>query len=299
MPATSTLQSILISLRLSHWVKHLFLFAALIFSGRLLHFDDFLRTVAGFFLFSFASSAIYLINDITDIEKDKLHPTKSKRPIPSGALSVNTAATVAVGLLIIALGVSFQINSSFGLVTAIYVIVNIAYSLFLKNVVILDVMSIAASFVLRVVAGAAMIGVPASEWLILCTLLLSLFLGFSKRRHELLILERDAVAHRSVLEHYSPHFLDQMTAIVTAATVMSYALYTLSEETVRKFSTHHLIYTVPFVLYGIFRYLYLVHKREEGGNPTKILLTDIPMIVNVVVWVLVCVFIIYGSKVYG
>lgn len=286
-------------MRLSHWVKNLFLFAALVFSGRLLHFDDFLRTVAGFFLFSFASSAIYLINDITDIEKDKLHPAKSRRPIPAGTLSAKTAATAAAGLIVFSLGASFQINSSFGLVTVIYVGINIAYSLFLKNIVILDIMSIAVSFVLRVVAGAVIIGVPASEWLILCTLLLSLFLGFSKRRHELLILESNAVAHRSVLEHYSPHFLDQMTAIVTASTVMSYALYTLSEETIKKFNTHNLIYTVPFVLYGIFRYLYLVHKREQGGSPTRILLTDLPLILNLVAWVIVCVFIIYGNRLYG
>ncbi|MEK6569991.1 MAG: decaprenyl-phosphate phosphoribosyltransferase, partial [Bacteroidota bacterium] len=181
----------------------------------------------------------------------------------------------------------------------VYVLINLTYSFHLKKIVILDVMSIAACFVLRVVAGAVIIGVPSSEWLILCTLLLSLFLGFSKRRHELLILEKNAVGHRAVLEHYSPHFLDQMTAIVTASTVMSYALYTISEETVKKFGTNHLIYTVPFVLYGIFRYLYLVHKREEGGNPTKILLTDIPLILNVVAWVLVCAYIIYGRQFYG
>jgi hypothetical protein len=148
------------------------------------------------------------------------------------------------------------------------------------------------------VAGAVIIGVPSSEWLILCTLLLSLFLGFAKRRHELLILEKDATVHRAVLEHYSPYFLDQMTAIVTASTVMSYALYTISDETVRKFDTKSLIYTVPFVLYGIFRYLYLVHKREKGGNPTKIILTDIPLILNVVAWVLVCAYIIYGGTPY-
>jgi len=293
-----TLRSILVSMRPSNWVKNLFLFAALIFAGRLLDFNAFLLTLAGFFLFSFGSSGIYLINDIADIEKDKLHPEKSQRPIPSGALSVNTAGVTAALLLLVALVGGFLINSLFGIVTAVYILVNIAYSFYLKHVVILDVMSIAISFVLRVVAGAEIIGVPSSEWLILCTLLLSLFLGFAKRRHELLILETKATGHRAVLEHYSPYFLDQMTAIVTASTVMSYAVYTISDETVRKFHTKDLIYTVPFVLYGIFRYLYLVHKKEEGGNPTKILLTDVPLILNVLAWVLVCAYIIYRGTFY-
>jgi len=286
-------------MRISHWVKNLFLFAALIFSGHLFRPGELLLTVLGFLCFSLVSSSIYLINDITDLEKDRIHPLKSKRPVASGALSINAAALAAAGLLIIGLGASFQINSRFGLVTALYMVVNVFYSLFLKKVVILDVMSIAVSFVLRVLAGAVLIDVSASEWLILCTLLLSLFLGFSKRRHELLLLEKEAAGHRSVLVQYSPHFLDQMTAIVTASTVMSYALYTISEETVRKFNTRDLIYTLPFVLYGIFRYLYLVHKREEGGNPTKILLTDLPMIVNLLLWIIVCVVIIYRKSLYG
>ena len=294
----STPRSIIVSMRPSHWVKNLFLFAALIFSGRLLYLNDFLLTLVGFFVFSLGSSGIYLINDIADIEKDRLHPEKSLRPIPSGALSVTMAGVAAAFLLLLALVGAFFVNYRFGLVTAAYVLVNIAYSYYLKNIVILDVMSIAVSFVLRVVAGAVIIGVPSSEWLILCTLLLSLFLGFAKRRHELLILENKATDHRAVLEHYSPYFLDQMTAIVTASTVMSYAIYTISDETVKKFNTKSLIYTIPFVLYGIFRYLYLVHKREEGGNPTKILLTDVPLILNVLAWVLVCAYIIYGGSLY-
>lgn len=293
-----TLRSIIASMRLPHWVKNLFLFAALIFSGRLLYIEDFLLTLVGFLLFSIGSSGIYLVNDIADVEKDKLHPEKCRRPIPSGELGIGTAWAAAVILLAIALAGSFIVSPRFGVVTATYILINLAYSFYLKHVVILDVMSIAISFVLRVVAGAVIIGVPSSEWLILCTLLLSLFLGFAKRRHELLILEKDATVHRAVLEHYSPYFLDQMTAIVTASTVMSYALYTISDETVRKFNTKSLIYTVPFVLYGIFRYLYLVHKREKGGNPTKIILTDIPLILNVVAWVLVCAYIIYGGTPY-
>jgi 4-hydroxybenzoate polyprenyltransferase len=293
-----TLRAILVSMRPSHWVKNLFLFAALIFSGRLLYLEGFLLTLVGFFLFSFASSGIYLINDIADLEEDKLHPIKSVRPIPSGVLSVGAAGVASAVLLLVAVAGGFVISASFGGVAVAYILINIVYSFYLKDIVILDVMAIAISFVLRVVAGAVIIGVPPSEWLILCTLLLSLFLGFAKRRHELLVLEKRASNHRSVLEHYSPYFLDQMTAIVTASTVMSYALYTISDETVKKFNTKDLIYTVPFVLYGIFRYLYLVHRREEGGNPTKIILTDLPLIFNVIAWVLVCGFIIYRGSFY-
>jgi 4-hydroxybenzoate polyprenyltransferase len=281
-----TLRAILVSMRPSHWVKNLFLFAALIFSGRLLYLEGFLLTLVGFFLFSFASSGIYLINDIADLEEDKLHPIKSVRPIPSGVLSVGAAGVASAVLLLVAVAGGFVISASFGGVAVAYILINIVYSFYLKDIVILDVMAIAISFVLRVVAGAVIIGVPPSEWLILCTLLLSLF------------LEKRASNHRSVLEHYSPYFLDQMTAIVTASTVMSYALYTISDETVKKFNTKDLIYTVPFVLYGIFRYLYLVHRREEGGNPTKIILTDLPLIFNVIAWVLVCGFIIYRGSFY-
>jgi 4-hydroxybenzoate polyprenyltransferase len=175
-----------------------------------------------------------------------------------------------------------------------YLLLNVFYSLVLKDLVIIDVLTIAALFVLRILAGAVLIDVPTSEWLIICTVLLSLFLGFSKRRHELSFLgSGDAVTHRSVLRHYSLYFLDQMIGIVTASTVMSYALYTISDETVRKFGTSHLIYTVPFVLYGIFRYLYLVHKKEEGGNPAKLALTDIPLMVNIILWVAAASVIIY------
>ena len=201
---------------------------------------------------------------------------------------------VATVLALISLIGAHLLGQAFGTVVGLYLILNIFYSLKLKELVILDVMAIAAGFVLRVVAGATLIGVPTSEWLIICTMLLSLFLGFSKRRVELVSLDELANPHRSVLAHYSAQFLDQMTGIVTAATVMSYAVYTISEETVAKFGTSDLIYTVPFVLYGIFRYLYLVHKREEGGDPTKTILTDVPSIVNLVLWISAAGWIIYA-----
>jgi len=280
-------------MRIQQWIKNFFIFAPLIFSGHLFNVHDLLLTMAGFFVLSFASSAIYLFNDVVDMEKDKLHPEKSHRPIPSGKLKPGIAIFTFLVVAILCLNAAYIINPYFGLIVLIYMVMNILYSFWLKQLVILDVMTISVGFVLRVIAGAIIINVPTSEWLIICTMLLSLFLGFSKRRSELVLLENLANAHRSVLTHYSSHFLDQMIGIVTASTVMSYALYTISEETIIKFGTKNLIYTVPFVLYGIFRYLYLVHKKHEGGNPTQAVLTDIPIIVNVILWVMVSSVIIY------
>ncbi len=281
------------SMRPQQWIKNLFVFAALVFGGRLFRSSDLILCIEGFFLFSFAASGIYLFNDITDLDTDKLHPVKSLRPLPSGKLSVTSATVGSTMLIAGSIIASSFLNLGFGIVIILYSMLNVLYSLRLKNVVILDVMTISAGFVLRVVGGAILINVGASEWLIICTVLLSLFLGFSKRRHEITILESQADTHRQVLQHYNPYFLDQMIGIVTSSTVMSYALYTISDETVRKFGTRHLIYTVPFVLYGIFRYLYLVHKKVEGGNPTKLALTDRPLLLTIVLWIVTASVIIY------
>lgn len=289
------IRNIIVSMRLQQWIKNSFLFAALVFSGHLFIVEDVLLAVLGFFAFSLVTSAVYLYNDVTDVERDKLHPVKSRRPLASGKLSARAAIAAALVLTLIGLWGGFALRYEFGIILGLYITLNILYSWWLKRIVILDVMTIAAGFVLRVVGGAVLIQVPTSEWLIICTILLSLFLGFSKRRSELTSLEVQANPHRAVLEYYSPRFLDQMVGIVTATTVMSYALYTISEETVMKFGTKNLIYTVPFVLYGIFRYLYLVHKREEGGDPTKTILTDIPLLINVALWIGAASWIIYGS----
>lgn len=287
------IRNIFVSLRPQQWIKNFILFAPLIFSERLFDSGSFSIVSMGFVLFSLSASGIYMMNDLADAERDRMHPVKSRRPIVSGVLSRGVASTTAV-VLILAGGIfAFLLSVSFGWFVLAYILLNIAYSYGLKNVVILDVMTVAFGFVLRVLAGAVIVGVPASEWLIICTLLLSLFLGFSKRRHELAMLETKAVDHRNVLGQYSVGFLDQMIGIVTAATVMSYALYTISNETVQKFGTSHLYYTIPFVLYGIFRYLYLIHKKDEGGNPTLTIITDIPLIINVVLWIIVSVAIIY------
>lgn len=281
-------------MRPQQWIKNFFIFAALVFSGHLFQSPYLIQALTGFVLFSLVASSVYVFNDVVDVEKDKLHPVKSKRPLPAGKIGIPLAVGISLVLAIVGVLGAFWVKVEFGLIVLIYIFINIIYSFKLKEMVILDVMTIAAGFVLRVVAGAVLIDVPTSEWLIICTVLLSLFLGFSKRRHELTILETHANTHRAVLEHYSPYFLDQMIGIVTASTVMSYALYTISEETIKKFGTNHLIYTVPFVLYGIFRYLYLVHKKEEGGNPTKLAVADKPLLINMILWIVTASMIIYG-----
>ena len=284
------------AIRPKQWIKNLIIAGPVIFSLNLFDVSKLLWVGIAIALFSAAASSVYLINDIADIEKDRLHPTKKNRPLASGALKVPVAIVAAVVLSLGSIGISFTINTPFAVVLTLYLVSNLAYSFVLKHVVILDAMFLALGFVFRVLAGAYIIAVPASEWIIMCTFLLALFLGFAKRRHELVLLSGSAETHRRVLEHYSPYFLDQMIMIVTAATVMSYALYTVNPHTVEQFGTSRLIYTIPFVLYGIFRYLYLVHQKESGGNPTKVFLTDKPLLINVVLWMAVCVLMIYSNR---
>jgi 4-hydroxybenzoate polyprenyltransferase len=249
--------------------------------------------VAAFLCFCCVASGAYVMNDIRDCERDRQHPLKSRRPLPSGRVSVSAARAAAVGLVIVGLLGAFVLGLGFGLLTAFYFLLQVAYTFALKDMVILDVMSIATGFVVRAVAGGVVIGVPVSPWLIICTFLLALFLGFSKRRHELVLLEDRATEHRTSLREYSPYFLDQMISVVTASTVVAYASYTASPEVREKLGTDQLYLTIPFVLFGIFRYLYLVHQRELGGNPTQLLLTDQPLLIDVVLWILTASCVLY------
>jgi 4-hydroxybenzoate polyprenyltransferase len=283
-------------MRLRQYHKNLFVFAPLIFSKHLFNWHSFSDVFIGFLLFCFASSSLYIFNDILDIESDRQHPEKRLRPLPAGEVSFTAATIASAALGVSCLVLSFFLSSWFGVIVLIYFIIGVLYSISLKHLVILDVMVIAAAFVLRVLAGAAIVNVEPSKWLIICTILLSLFLGFSKRRHELVMLGDDSVLHRKVLEHYSPYFLDQMISVVTAATIMSYLLYTTSDKTISFFGTRHLIWTVPFVLYGIFRYLYLVHQREEGSDPAEVTLRDRPLLIDILLWAASCILIIYAAK---
>ncbi len=281
------------TMRPRQWVKNLFVLSPLLFSQHLFDVSTLLLSLIGFVLFSLTASTIYILNDILDAESDRLHPVKALRPLASGALSPAAAGSAAGVLGVIAVAASFAVETRFGIVILSYLVMNVVYSLFLKRAVIIDVMTIAASFVLRIAAGAVIINVPMSEWLLICTSLLALFLGFSKRRHEITVLEKDAHIHRPVLLEYNTYFLDQMTSLVTASTLICYILYTVSPETVDKFGSKNLLLTTPFVLYGLFRYLYLVHQRNTGGDPTSELLSDKPLIANIILWALSVVIVIY------
>jgi 4-hydroxybenzoate polyprenyltransferase len=285
--------NLLISLRPRQWAKNLLVFAGLLFGLRLFDLMAVGRAFAAFGIFCLLSGVVYLINDIADRGADRQHPLKAQRPIASGALSVPAALTSAIVLGIVALTGAFALGPRFFVVAALYVALLALYSATLKHIVIIDVLTIALGFVLRAVAGAVAVDVEISHWLFVCTILLALFISLSKRRHELLLLADDAASHRPILGEYTPYLLDQMISVVTASTLIAYVFYTISPETEQKFGTHWLGLTVPFPLYGIFRYLYLVHQREGGGSPADLLLTDRPLLICVTLWVLSVVLIIY------
>lgn len=255
--------------------------------------DLLIKVSAGFLIFCLAASSIYILNDIFDIENDRQHPEKNNRPLPSGRLNVSTACIATVILVLLAMSAAYMTDRQLFAILAIYILINLFYTVKVKHLVILDVMCIASGFVLRVLAGTALAGVAASDWLIICTITLALFLGFSKRRHEIASIGDQAVNHRKVLVHYSLPFLDQMIAVATACTVIAYALYTVSEETVARFGTRNLIFTLAFVLYGIYRYLYLIHERKTAGNPTTAVLKDRALLLNCLLWIAATLFIIY------
>ncbi|MFH1389666.1 MAG: decaprenyl-phosphate phosphoribosyltransferase [Candidatus Margulisiibacteriota bacterium] len=285
---------LLLSLRPKQWTKNFFVFAGIIFSLEFFQLAPLLKVIDAFIIFCAISSAMYLINDVKDLEFDKKHPLKKLRPIASGKVSTSLAISFALLLILTALPISFWLNASFGWVIAAYILLMLSYSFFLKNMVILDVFSIAAGFVLRAIAGVVVIEVILSPWLVICTILLALFIALGKRRHELLTLDL-AGEHRKILDEYNPRLLDQLISAVAGSTVMAYALYTLWPETITKFGTKNLVYTIPFVLYGIFRYLYLIYKKEEGGQPERTLLSDPPLLIDIVLWIAALAVIIYTN----
>ncbi len=293
-PADRTLAaSLIVSVRPGEWTKNLFVFAAVLFGQRLADPVAVGRATAAFVIFCALAGVVYLVNDVADRDRDRQHPRKRDRPIASGALSVSAALTAAGLLGIGALAWAWWVGRDLGLVATAYVLLLVLYSGPLKHIVIIDVLTIAIGFVLRVVAGAVAIGVPISQWLLICTILLALFLGLSKRRHEIVLLADGATGHRRILQEYSPYLLDQMIGVVTASTLMAYILYATSHETAEKFGTSLLGLTIPFPLYGIFRYLYLVHHKEGGGSPAELLLNDRPLLACVALWAVAVVVIIY------
>src|SRR5262245_1283905 len=290
----SVVSSLFISLRPEQWTKNLLVFAALIFAVELGNRRAALTAAAAFAIFCILSGVVYLMNDVMDRESDRRHPLKSRRPIAAGTLSVGAAVTAAIVLGAAALAGAFAVNVRFGIVAIVYLVLQMLYSGPLKHIVIVDVLTLAIGFVLRAVAGAVAIAVDISHWLFVCTILLALFIALAKRRHELILLGTGAAGHRPILGEYSAYLLDQMIVIVAASTLISYIVYTVSAETVAKFGTGWLGLTIPFPLYGIFRYLYLVHQREGGGSPSDLLLNDRPLLACVVLWVVAVVLVIYG-----
>lgn len=287
------LKNILISLRPKQWSKNLIIFAGIVFSHNLFNYPMLVKVLVAFGLFCLLSGSVYLINDVLDLEKDRKHPRKSRRPIASGKVSPQLAMSLAIILALSSLIFSFLLNKFFATAALSYFCLLCLYTLFLKHLVIIDVMTIALGFVLRAIAGAVVIEVAISPWLFVCTILLALFLGTSKRRHELALLEQDATNHRKILEEYNIPLLDQMIAVVTAATVVAYSLYTMSAETRSKLGTPYLALTIPLVLYGLFRYLYLIYCKQQGGSPSELLLNDKPLLICVGLWGLMIVGLVY------
>jgi 4-hydroxybenzoate polyprenyltransferase len=288
------LSALLRAMRPHQWVKNLFVLAPAVFAHRLAEPADLARALLAFVAFCAAASAIYLFNDLHDREADRHHPLKRDRPIASGALSPRVALAAAALLGAIALLAGGWLGVWFVVLLLVYLALSLLYSWRLKHVVILDVMVLASGYLLRVEAGAVAIAVEVSSWLLLCTFFVALFLAFAKRRHELLLLAERAADQRRVLSQYSPAFLDQMINVVTASSVLSYALYAMAEESVRKHG-RGLLYTLPLVLFGVFRYLYLVYQRPGQGDPTKEVLSDPPFLVNLGLWGAAVVWILYAA----
>jgi len=286
------LTGILKSLRPKQWTKNGFVFAALIFDIKLFQAEPLAKTLYGFVLLCFLSGTVYIINDLVDVEKDRQHPTKRNRPIASGRVPLRVAIISAVVLSVVCLSLSFWLDPTFGIVALSYWLLQIAYSLILKNIVIVDVLTVAGGFVLRVAAGVVLVQAERfSPWLYVFTVLLALFLVLGKRRQELALLKEQATNTRAILDEYNLPFLDEMMAIVTAGTVMTYSFYTFSAPNLP--ANHLMMLTIPFVLYGIFRYLYVIHVQGNGGAPDEVLLVDRPLQISIVLFTLTAIAILY------
>ncbi len=281
------ISDILREMRVRQWTKNLVVFAGVVFSQHFTEATELLRAAQGFLAFCLLASSVYVLNDVQDVERDRVHPKKKHRPIAAGRISMPAAWGLWAALVAGAVLLAWPLGLAFCRILGVYLILNVAYSFWLKRVVLLDVMIIAIGFVLRAVAGVAALSSaePISPWLLVCTLFLALFLAVSKRRAERTLLAGSAGDHRATLEDYPPELIDQLVPVVTAATVISYAIYAVSPQTVERLGTDGLVYTVPFVVYGVFRYLYLVYRQGRGGSPSEVLLSDLPTLINVLLWV--------------
>ncbi len=290
------IRAVIQQLRVRQWTKNLVLFAGVIFAHESRDPQALARAAAGFLAFCLLASVVYILNDIIDVESDRVHPKKRNRPLASGRISLGTAWTMLVLLLMGGGVLSIQLGARFAMVAGGYLLLNILYTLVLKRIAMVDVLSISIGFVLRAAAGVAVLVNPVdlSPWLLLCTFFLALFLAVGKRRNERVLLQEQAGQHRRTLSDYPPELVDQMIPVVTAATVISYSIYTVSPGTIERVGGPQLVYTVPFVVYGVFRYLFLVFRRLQGGSPSDTLLTDVPTLLNVVLWLGAVLLILYG-----
>jgi len=287
----------IVLMRPKQWVKNLFVFAPILFAGKLLDIPMLLTNILAFAAFCCVSSSVYVLNDIIDVESDRVHKKKRYRPIAAGNVSINNAKILFAVLIVLTFLISFKLPFLFLLTVIAYLINNLLYSFKIKNVVLLDVFSISIGFILRVIAGAVAIDVSVSSWMIITTIFISLFLGISKRRAELSGPNQENLEkQRKVLSDYDVVFVDQLNTIAATGTIISYALYTVSEKAISSFHSDKLIYTTPFVIYGIFRYLYLLHQKNLGESPTQIVTKDIPIIINSLIWLIICAAIIYKAK---
>ncbi|MCX7796906.1 MAG: decaprenyl-phosphate phosphoribosyltransferase [bacterium] len=281
------------SLRPKQWIKNLLVFAGLVFSQNLFNLEAFLTTICAFFIFCLVSGSIYILNDIVDLPFDRANPLKAKRPLASGKLKITHAKLAVFILAPIALLFAYLLDYQFLLVVLLYIILQVFYSFYLKNIPIIDILVIALGSILRVIGGAIVINVTISSWLLICTILLALLLALSKRRYELVVFDEEARNKRNVLGEYNTYLLDQMISVVTSSVLIAYSLYTMSEETVERFGTRSLIFTVPFVLYGLFRFLYLIYRKDLGDSPEGLLLLDKPLLIDVSLWILTVLILIY------
>lgn len=289
----ANLRGLIVEMRPQEWSKNLLVFSGIIFSKSLTDLHNITLSLLGFAAFCMASSGVYLFNDLCDIAADREHPVKCRRPLASGELNPSAARAAMFALFLGATSLSLFLTHAFALTIALYLITCLSYSIRLKHIVILDVILIASGFVLRAISGAVLIDVPVSEWLVLCTSMIALLVGFGKRRHELVLLDTAAAGHRRTLSDYSIHFLDSIMSICAGAAVITYALYTRADETVARVGSHGMLVTLPFVVYGVFRYLYLIHNRNAGGDPVQILFRDRPTLLNLLLWIVAVGLVIY------
>lgn len=287
------MKDLLTSLRPKQWIKNWFIFLPIIFGDNLFNYSKNFKILIAFILFCMISSVVYLINDLVDLPYDKKHPEKRKRAIASGKISIRAVFITIIIVSAISLPFSFFLDVNFGWITITYLILNLLYSTILKKLIIIDVLCLGGFFLLRIIAGTIIAKVEYSHWMIFMTVLLAIFLGFNKRRQEIKHYKESAATYREVLSKYNTYFLDQMISVTTSSIVITYMIYTIDIRTLNLIGNNHLAYSIPFVYYGIFRYLYLVHKENKDGDPTNILISDKTMLVNLFVWIIVCVSVIY------